>query len=75
MLLEEVDNLHLRWTLDCPDCQIEFSGVIHKEGWLLLDPICPRCNRMIAGFTNPWWPPLPESTAPSTLTLDEIVGV
>jgi len=75
MLLEEVDDLHFRWTLDCPTCQIEFGGVMHKEGWLQFDPICPKCGRMIAGFTNPRWPPPPEGAALPMLTLDEIVGV
>ena len=61
MLLEEVDDLHFRWTVTCPACLVDFGGVIHKEGWLQYDPTCPNCKRTIAGFTNPEWPPLPET--------------
>jgi len=73
MLLEVVDDLHFRWTMDCLHCQIEFSGIIHREGWLQYNPICPRCRRTIVGFTNPEWPPLPGGAALPTLTLDEIM--
>jgi len=58
-LLEGIDDQHYRWTLICPACLINFSGTICKTGWLQLDAICPGCQRVVAGFTNPPWPPAP----------------
>lgn len=59
MLLEEADDLYFKWALTCPTCLSELSGIISKKGWLQFDPICPKCQRTIAGFTNPCWPPAP----------------
>ena len=78
MKIEDLaDGLHIKWTITCPHCLVEFSGVIHRgvQGTLRFDPACPKCKRISIKLTNIEWPPLPEGTASPVLTLNEIVGL
>jgi len=71
--LKSIDGQHYRWAMTCPTCQIEFGGVIKRKGWLQFDPVCPECQRTIAGFTNLGWPPGRLVTALDHQMTDELV--
>ena len=65
MKIEDLaDGLHVKWTITCPHCLVEFGGIAHRgaEGTVRFDPVCPKCRCVVVKLADPKWPPLPETS-------------